>query len=82
MKDQPKAKSSGRARSTLGRSDSGTSLGEVLTACIELGLDRVRARLLATGTASAPTPKVGGGLDEIFRSIKLLSVGLPSTSSK
>lgn len=62
--------------------DSGLRLGEVLTACIELGLDQARARLLAAGTASEPTPTPGGGLDEIFRSIKLLSVGSPSTSSK
>jgi hypothetical protein len=53
--------------------DSGASLGEVLTACIELGLDHARARLVAADTASDPAPKSGGDLDEIFRSIKLLS---------
>jgi hypothetical protein len=62
--------------------NSGASLGEVLTACIKLGLDQARARLLASGRGSDPTPRIGGGLDEIFRSIKLLSEGARKARSK
>lgn len=62
--------------------DSGVCLGEIVSACIELGLDQVRARFLSAGADSDPAPKIERGLDEIFRSIKMLSVGLPSTSSK
>jgi hypothetical protein len=60
----------------------GVGLGEIVSACIETGIGQVRARLLATETASEPAPNLGGGLDEIFRSIKLLADGLPPVSSR
>jgi hypothetical protein len=62
--------------------DSGVCLGQIVSEAIERGLGQVRARLQATGTASAPAPKVSGGLDEVFRSIKLLSDGLPRATRK
>jgi hypothetical protein len=62
--------------------DSGVCLGQIVSEAIEHGLGQVRARLLAARAASEPAPKIGGGLDEIFRSIKLLSDVLPSANRK
>jgi|tagenome__1003787_1003787.scaffolds.fasta_scaffold20724341_2 hypothetical protein len=62
--------------------DSGVCLGQIVSEAIELGLGQVRARLIASGAAAEPAPKIGGGLDEIFRSIKMLSDVLPSANSK
>jgi hypothetical protein len=53
--------------------NSGAGLGEVLTKCIEFGIDRAQAQLLANGKVSEPVPSIDGSLDDIFRSIRQLS---------
>jgi hypothetical protein len=54
--------------------DSGASLGDVVTACIDVGLGQVRQRLLAErDVAAAPASHIGSHLDDLFRCIRLLS---------
>lgn len=61
---------------------SGVCLGQIVSECIELGIDQVRRRLLDSSAATEPASMIGSDLDKIFRSIKLLSDLRPNPSGK